>query len=138
MDSLQISGRLPSPAPQAMKSVMPEKVAEKTVVTKNVVTELYTSWKDPRWLIEKESLESLAVKRERRYDVHISFAGESLKSITFSGTLLNETLEQVLEAVKLSAPVNYSIHKNTVKLSANRWIATLKQASPSIKTSRPP
>ncbi|MDR2138605.1 MAG: FecR domain-containing protein [Tannerella sp.] len=122
-DSLTPVRPLPPREQPEARAVMPEKPAGKTVVTQNVTTELYTSWKDTRWLIRKEMLESLAVKLERRYNVRISFADESLKHFSFSGTLLDETLEQVLEAIKLSAPVNYAINKNTVKLSRNRWIA---------------
>jgi ferric-dicitrate binding protein FerR (iron transport regulator) len=106
------------------QNIIPEKAAEKTIVNKNVRTELYTSWKDARWLIRQESLESLAVKLERRYNIHIAFEDTLLKDISFSGTLRDETLEQVLEAIKLSAPVNYTIQENTVKLFANQWIAS--------------
>ena len=115
---------LPSPAVPAGKSMLPEEVVEKTIVAKNVMTELYTSWKDARWIIEKESLESLAVKLERRYNVQISFTDQTLKNFSFSGILKEETLEQVLEAIKLSAPVNYTVHQNRVTLSRNRWINT--------------
>ncbi|MDR1455463.1 MAG: FecR domain-containing protein [Tannerella sp.] len=114
---------LPPPAAPKAKTVMPEKAAGRTIVTQNVTTELYTSWKDARWLIEKESLESLAIKLERRYNIHISFADEALRKISFSGTLKDETLEQVLEAIKLSAPVNYTIRQNQVKLSVNKWVS---------------
>jgi ferric-dicitrate binding protein FerR (iron transport regulator) len=123
VDSMSVPASSAAPLSPDQKNVIPEKAAEKTIVTRNVTTELYTSWKDSRWLIRQESLESLAVKLERRYNVRISFVDESLKNISFSGTLLDETLEQVLEAIKLSAPINYKIQKNTVKLSANKWIA---------------
>ncbi|MDR2040777.1 MAG: FecR domain-containing protein [Tannerella sp.] len=122
-DSLTVIRPLSPPAIAAAKTVMPEKAAEKTIVAQNVTTELYTSWKDARWLIEKELLEDLAVKLERRYNVRISFADEALKKISFSGTLKDETLEQVLEAIKLSAPVNYTVRQNQVKLSRNKWVA---------------
>jgi ferric-dicitrate binding protein FerR (iron transport regulator) len=123
-DGLQIPYLPTVPLSPAQKNVIPEKTAEKTIIAKNVMTELYTSWKDSRWLIRQESLESLAVKLERRYNIHIKFADKSLKNISFSGILRDETLEQVLEAIKLSAPVNYTIQKNTVTLSANKWIAS--------------
>jgi ferric-dicitrate binding protein FerR (iron transport regulator) len=123
----QIDREMPQPLPAPVysaKSVKPTEVAEKTIVTKNVSTELYTSWKDTRWVIEKETLASLAVKLERRFNVQITFKDESLKNFSFSGTLKDETLEQVLEAVKLSAPVNYTVRQNSVNLTMNRWIAT--------------
>jgi ferric-dicitrate binding protein FerR (iron transport regulator) len=52
-DSLTVVRPLSPPAIAAAKAVMPEKAAGRTIVTQNVTTELYTSWKDPRWLIEK-------------------------------------------------------------------------------------
>jgi ferric-dicitrate binding protein FerR (iron transport regulator) len=125
IDSMILDPLPSSPVP-APSGVLPEELAKQTIVAKNVATELYTSWKDARWLIEKETLETLAIKLERRYNVHISFAEESLKKISFSGTLKDETLEQVLEAIKLSAPVNYAIRQNTVRLSMNKWISTGK------------
>jgi ferric-dicitrate binding protein FerR (iron transport regulator) len=116
----------PTAIPSSMtpQNIIPEKVSEITIVNKNVMTELYTSWKDSRWLIRQESLESLAVKLERRYNIHISFEDTVLKDLSFSGTLRDETLEQVLETIKLSAPVNYTIQENTVKLFASQWIAS--------------
>jgi ferric-dicitrate binding protein FerR (iron transport regulator) len=115
------------PLPADRQNIIPETATEKTLITKNVTTELYTSWKDSRWVIREESLESLAVKLERRYKIQIAFADESLKNISFSGTLQDETLEQVLKAIKFSAPVNYTIQKNTVRLSANRRLASKKR-----------
>jgi ferric-dicitrate binding protein FerR (iron transport regulator) len=120
-DSLPPATPLPAP-----ENVLPDRVAERTVVAKNVKTELYTSWKDMRWLIVRETLESLAVKLERRYNVQISFTDEALKDFSFSGTLEDETLEQVLKAIRLSAPINYTIRQNTVTLSRNKWISTKK------------
>jgi ferric-dicitrate binding protein FerR (iron transport regulator) len=116
---------LPSPA-SVQKTKMPEKVAEKTIVAKNVPTELYTSWKDTRWLVNKEPLEKLAVSLERRYNIQIAFTDEQLKQFSFSGTFENETLEQVLEAIKLSAPIEYTVKQNRVKLSRNKWISKNK------------
>jgi ferric-dicitrate binding protein FerR (iron transport regulator) len=76
-----------------------------------------TSWKDTRWVIVGEDLGHLAVKLERRYNVRISFVDESLKNYKFSGTLAEETFEQVLKIIKLSAPVKYSIDGNHIIFS---------------------
>jgi transmembrane sensor len=90
-------------------------------VDRNVVPEIYTSWKDQRWIIEREELQSLAVKLERRYNVAFNFRDESLKHYVFSGILKDETLEQVLEAIKLTAPIQYQIDKKQVILSKNTF-----------------
>jgi transmembrane sensor len=90
-------------------------------VDRKVVPEIYTSWKDQRWIIEREELQSLAIKLERRYNVAFIFRDESLKHYVFSGILKDETLEQVLEAIKLTAPIQYQIDKKQVILSKNEF-----------------
>lgn len=81
---------------------------------------VYTSWKDARWFIEGESMSDLAVKLERRYNVKIEFNTESLKNYKFTGTLRDETLEQVLSLMQYSAPIEFSIVQNTVILKENK------------------
>jgi transmembrane sensor len=93
----------------------------KAIIDNNVSTKVYTSWKDNRWIIEREELQSLAVKLERRYNVSIVINDESLKNYVFSGILEDETLEQVLEAIKLTAPILYMIDQKRVVLSRNRY-----------------
>lgn len=93
----------------------------KAIIDNNVSTKVYTSWKDNRWIIEREELQSLAVKLERRYNVSIVINDESLKNYVFSGILEDETLEQVLEAIKLTAPILYKINQKRVVLSRNRY-----------------
>ncbi|MBP1668315.1 MAG: hypothetical protein H6Q21_681 [Bacteroidetes bacterium] len=110
-------------AVQPLKAVKP--VAENSYrVDRNVVPEIYTSWKDQRWIIEREELQSLTVKLERRYNVTFRFRDESLKNYVFSGILKDETLEQVLEAIKLTAPIQYQIDKKQVILSKNPFYKT--------------
>ena len=104
----------PAPVHTAEKVTM-----EKLELKNNIKTELYTSWKDPRWVIESESLSDLATKLERRYDVQIVIADEALKQYPFNGTLTDETLEQVLDIMKSIAPINYSLRKKTVTLTIN-------------------
>lgn len=89
-------------------------------VTGNVKTEAYTSWKDTRWVIEREKLSSFAVKLERRYNVHFVFEDEKLKDEVFSAKLEDETLDQVLEAIKLTSPILYRVKQNTVYLNHNK------------------
>ncbi|MBN2611569.1 MAG: FecR family protein [Bacteroidales bacterium] len=86
-----------------------------------VYTKIYTSWKDNRWIIEGEELQSLVIKLERRYNVLIIINDEALKKYRFSGILENETLEQVMEAIKLTAPINYKIEQKQVVLSRNKY-----------------
>jgi transmembrane sensor len=83
-------------------------------VAKNIAPEIYTSWKDEKWIIEREELQFLAVKLERRYNVRIIFRDEKLKKYVFSGVLKDETLGQVLEYIKLTAPIGYKVQLDQV------------------------
>ena len=91
----------------------------KVELKNEVKTELYTSWKDSRWVIESESIEDVAMKLQRRYDVQIIIANNDLKQYPFTGILTDETLEQVLEIMKSVVPINYVISKKVVLLNIN-------------------
>ena len=99
-------------------------------VNSNVKIELYTSWKDTRWVIEREKLSNFAVKLERRYNVRFVFVDEELKDDVFSGKFEDETLDQLLDALKLTAPILYRVKQNTVYLSRNRYFINSKMLNP--------
>ncbi len=77
------------------------------------------SWKEKCWIIEKEELQSLIIKLERKYDVKIIITSKDLKKFKFTGVLKNESIEQVLKALSLSAPIKFRFIKGTVYLSDN-------------------
>jgi len=88
--------------------------ANTLIVNTDVVTKLETSWKDKLWIIESEELKDLALKIERRFNVKIDFADSKLENYVFSGVLEDESLEQVLEIIKMSAPVRYILKQDKV------------------------
>lgn len=78
------------------------------------------AWKDNRLILKGEELSSLVIKLERKYDVKFIFGSEKLKAFRFSGTLENETLTQVLDVIKLSAPLEYKLQGKTVMIFENK------------------
>ena len=105
--------------PQSLKPVKkaPEKVtqiADDVLINKNVNTLKFTSWKDPQWQVEAENLENLSVLLGRRFNVIIHKQSSNLKEYRFTGTIRNETLEQVLEILGLTTPLKYKIGKGEV------------------------
>ncbi len=88
----------------------------KVIINRIQKPEQISSWKDNRWIIESEELQDLAKKLERKYDIKIVFKDESLKKYVFSGILKDETVEQVLEAIKLTAPIRFELKDNVVTL----------------------
>jgi transmembrane sensor len=90
------------------------------VTNANVKTELYTSWKDERWIIESEKLGDLAVLFERRYNVNILFGNEEVKNYRFSATIQNETIEQIFEIMRLAIPISYQAGKGEIILKTDK------------------
>ncbi len=85
-------------------------------------TKLYTSWKDSKWIFKNEKFSSLAPKLERRYNVKIEIVDKPVEDYTFTGTLLEESLEQVLAAIKMTSPVRYEINSQEVKLYEDKFL----------------
>lgn len=102
--------------PMAPKSEKLRPKVNKIVIHEDINPLLYTSWKDSRWVIDSERLGDLAVQFERMFDVAIKFNDKELKETRFSGTLKDESLEQVLNAMTLTAPINYKIKGKQVIL----------------------
>lgn len=85
-----------------------------------VKTELYTSWRGENWVIEKQNLGNLARQLERRYNVTIEFASESIKKYRFSGTIQNETIEQIMEIMRNTMPLKYSIENGKILVTEDK------------------
>lgn len=97
--------------PRKLTSVTFSKAAE------NVDVLPIISWKENKWIIEKQTLGKLAIELERKFDISINFKSQRLKNYRFTGTLLNEPLEQVLRVMSFTAPINYEIKGKTVSFS---------------------
>jgi ferric-dicitrate binding protein FerR (iron transport regulator) len=89
-------------------------------ISSNVKTELSTSWKDKKWMINDVPLNTFVTDLERRYNLNIRFATEELKRYKFSGVIEDETVEQILMALSIAAPVNYKFDKNNVLLTLDK------------------
>jgi ferric-dicitrate binding protein FerR (iron transport regulator) len=101
-----------------------EKMTPKvSVIYKNIDPIPDISWKERRWVISEEKLGDLAIKLERRYDVNINFADENLKVFRFTGTLQDESIEQVLKVISLSSPIVFDIDGKQVNFHNNEEFA---------------
>jgi ferric-dicitrate binding protein FerR (iron transport regulator) len=103
--------------------VAPVKIPESVIVKDNVKPELYTSWKDEYWIIEKQVLGDLARDFERRYDVVVRFDSESVAAYHFSGTIQRETIEQVMLILQRTIPLKYVFNKNEITIREDKKLA---------------
>ncbi|HBL74816.1 MAG: hypothetical protein A2W90_07955 [Bacteroidetes bacterium GWF2_42_66] len=102
--------------------------SQKAIFTKNDkqllindIDDIYSeiAWKDNQLIIKGERLSDIAVKLERKYDVKIRFDSEAIKAYKFSGTLKDETIQQVMDVVKFSAPIDYKMNGREITLIMN-------------------
>lgn len=101
-------------------AVKPAKIiTDRLLVSSKTDVEQVTAWTKNKLIIRSENLESLCTKLQRKYDVTFVFADEAIKKHRFSGVLLDETLQQVIDVIKLTAPVDYLIDRKTVLLFSN-------------------
>ncbi len=102
---------------QATETIKTQKTNKLTyLISKGIDTREFTSWKDGTLFITSESLSELAIKLERKYDVKIHFETEALKKLKFTGSLENETVEQVIEAIGIAAHIDYEIEDRDIWL----------------------
>jgi transmembrane sensor len=76
--------------------------------------ELVTSWKDEQLIFKKENIQNIIVKMQRWYDVKITLQNEDIKKCIFTGTFDKETVEEALDALKLTYPFTFTINKNII------------------------
>ncbi len=98
-------------------------ISEPVVIENNINPELYTSWKDDLWVIEKQKLGALAKDFERRYNVSIVFDSNEVMNYHFSGSIQRETIEQVMTILRRTIPLKYSFEKNKIFISLDRQLA---------------
>ena len=87
------------------------------IINENIDSEKVASWHLGQLIMDQEPLRELAIKLERKYDVHFVFENDDLEQFRFTGILEDETLEQVLYAMQLTAPIVYRIDRKTVYLN---------------------
>jgi ferric-dicitrate binding protein FerR (iron transport regulator) len=75
-----------------------------------------TSWTENKLIFENETLEDLAPKLERWFDVKINVVRKNPAGERFTGSFANETIEQALTAMKLIKPFNFTINEKNITI----------------------
>jgi ferric-dicitrate binding protein FerR (iron transport regulator) len=107
-------------------------LTEKMLISKGIESKQFTSWINGQITINSETLESLVVKLDRKYDVKFHFDDPDLKKLRFTGVFKDETIEQILEVLKLSSPVNYRIQEREIWLSRKPGSSLIQDKSSTI------
>jgi ferric-dicitrate binding protein FerR (iron transport regulator) len=88
----------------------------KVLIVKNIDPNLSTAWVNGNIQVRSKTLKELAVQLERKYNVNIYIMDKDLESKRFTGLLKNETIEQIMQVLKLSAHIDYKIENREIWL----------------------
>ncbi len=100
-----------------IKDIRDRAGAQQFVVTENIDTELYSSWKNGKFVFRREKFGDLTVKMERWYNVHITVENKKLYEERVTGAFENESIEQALEALKISVPFSFKFTKGNITIN---------------------
>ena len=74
---------------------------------KNEDVSRYIAWKDGKLVFRNESLEKVINKLSLLFNVDFDIKGEELKKYAYHATFQDESLEEILKLLKLSAPLDF-------------------------------
>ncbi len=75
-----------------------------------------TSWVYNKLIFDGDRFKDLAARMERWFDVKIVFKNDRVMEYRFKGVFENETIEQALNALQLTASFKYKIHDHEVEI----------------------
>lgn len=102
-----------------MEKIQP--ISSQEIFISHVNTENITCWKDHLLVFDNETFDEIALKMSRWYKVQITIQDEPLKLHRYTGKFVNnESLTQVLEAIKLTTPICYTVHQNSVVIALDK------------------
>jgi len=73
-------------------------------------------WTRNKLAFDKETLEEIARKLERWYDITVKIKDDKIRDTEFSIIIEDESLQQVMEALRVAGKFRYSIDKKTVEV----------------------
>jgi transmembrane sensor len=80
----------------------------------SVETEIFSSWKDGKLIFRNENLPMVTRRLERWYNVKIELAKDKrLSEISYTGILEMESFSEVLQLLKVTAPIDYRYDEHT-------------------------
>jgi len=69
----------------------------------------YISWKEGKLVFRDDSIEEIAKRLSKWYNVDIQLVDKELLEYTYTATFVDESLTQILDLLKIATPINYTI-----------------------------
>ena len=99
---------------KTITNIKPGEIAVLNTVTNqlsvsNVDVEKYTAWKEGMLIFRDDQMDEVVRKLNRWFNVEIILQSPDLTEYVYTATYRDETLPQILELLRISAPIKYSI-----------------------------
>lgn len=92
-------------------------ISDSDIEKRKVNTEEYIGWKDGKYVFNNRNLGDIMHTMERWYDVQIKFENPELQQLKFNGYIERyESINILLDALKLTNEVNYTIEGQVIQL----------------------
>jgi len=82
---------------------------QQKVYTQDVEVDKYIAWREGNLIFKDDSMEDVVKRLSRWFNVEITINDPEIKKYIYKATFRNENLVQVLNLLKLSAPIDYRI-----------------------------
>lgn len=82
------------------------------VEAEDVKVDKYIAWRDGNLIFRDDKMEDVVRRLSRWYNVEIIINDPEIKNYVYKATFRNETLTQVLNLLKISAPIDFQIIEN--------------------------
>ena len=74
-----------------------------------------TAWKDRKMVFRRAGMEEILKKLSLHFNVDIEITGDKIKDYQLNATFTNESLVQILQLIKKSTPIRYTIIDPVIK-----------------------
>jgi ferric-dicitrate binding protein FerR (iron transport regulator) len=85
------------------------------LVVKTVETEIYTSWKEGKFVFNNETLGEIMRKLQRWYVFDIKYRDEETKKIHFSGTVKRyDNISNIIDMIEMTTNIKFEVKENVI------------------------
>jgi transmembrane sensor len=115
----------------AKESTTDKNSSEETIGESTAEVENTIAWKEGYLVFDNQQLSDIIVTLSRRYNVKFTFPNKEILHYRFTGKFKETTLEQVLQAIMLTSPLEAVVKQNNVTVIENsslkkKYIETTK------------
>ena len=87
----------------------------KSITIENTDVVTYSSWREGKYIFRNTSLSAILRILQRQHNVNINLMNPELGNYRYNATIQNESLEQILQLLSLSAPIQYNFKRKELK-----------------------